>query len=86
MIEYGVMVNNQLIRHKQYQDGDKPIIKTDCPETEYVCNYYWEEQADTILQVWQITDILKELPAEEAGDEATEADYQNALREMGVSL
>lgn len=27
-----------------------------------------------------------ELPAEEAEDEATEADYQNALREMGVNL
>ena len=39
---------------------------------------------------YRLTDKLEwelyELPTEEADEEATEADYQNALREMGVSV
>lgn len=80
MTEYGIMINNQLIRHKQYHDGDKPIIYTDMPTREYVCTYAFEERNDGIYQVWTVTDV----PIVPIEDEATIEDYEAALAELGV--
>ena len=75
MIEYGTMINGQLIRHKAYRDGDKPIIYTDIPTRDFVCTYAWQERDDGISQVWTVTDEPiepipedDELTAEEALD------------------
>ena len=56
------MVNGHLIRHKKRKAGDKPIIYANCPESEFVCHYKWEEREDGIYQIWEITDLRKEEP------------------------
>lgn len=72
MIEYGTMINNQLIMHKKYHEGDKPIVYTNIPTKDFVCTYEWQERTDGIYQVWTITEIpiepTDELTAEEALD------------------
>ena len=57
MIEYGRMINNQLIKHKSYQDGDKPIVYAEMP-SEDGCRaiFSWEETADEIQQVWELVE------------------------------
>lgn len=54
-MKYGVMINGQLLVHKQRKDGDIPIIKTDAPAVTdgYRNIYRWEETESTIVQVWQ---------------------------------
>ena len=57
MTEYGVMLNNQLIRHKTYQEGDKPILYTEMPSSEgYRAIYHWEETEQDIIQAWELVE------------------------------
>ena len=74
MTEYGTMKNGQLIRHKNCKEGDKPIVYTECPESEFVCQYRWEERENEIVQVWEITDIPKEEDERPLSEELTDAE------------
>ena len=60
--------------------GYKPVTYTDPPEAPegWYAEAGWAEQADAIIQTW----TLRELPPEEA----TEADYAEALGRLGVSV
>lgn len=82
MIEYGIIINHQLIIHHTVHSGDKPIIYTDIPTKDFVCTYAWEERTDGIYQVWTVTDEpIDPIPVEE---EATTEDYEAALGRFGV--
>ena len=71
-MEYGTMLNNQLIRHKAYHEGDKPIVYTSVPTAGFVCTSAWEEREDGIYQVWSVTDIPIEPPSPD--DELTDSE------------
>ena len=56
MTDYGVMINGQLLIHKEQQTGDKPVVYTDeplCGEDGITC-FSFEERNGEIVQVWQI--------------------------------
>lgn len=73
-----------------------PMYAEGRTESKYVRLIAGEGKAITNgVTVTTCVDVLKadapnwtdcELPPEEAGEEATESDYQNALREMGVEV
>ncbi|MGN1349024.1 MAG: hypothetical protein ACI4VI_08775 [Acutalibacteraceae bacterium] len=54
MIEYGIILNGQLIRHKKYHSGDKEIIYTEEPTVSegFRTAFSWEETENEIVQVW----------------------------------
>ncbi len=55
--EYGVMINNQLIKHKKYRDGDKPLTYTEQPSAEgFKAVYEWQDRSEDILQVWELVE------------------------------
>lgn len=57
MTEYGTIINSQLIVHKSYQDGDKPLKYTKEPiEQGKKGVYSWTEEASGIVQVWELVD------------------------------
>ena len=53
MTEYGTMINNQLIKHQEYHDGDKTLTYTEAPQQDgYVAVFKWTERTDDIVQEW----------------------------------
>lgn len=54
-MEYGIILNGQLIRHKKYHSGDKKIVYTEEPTVSegFRTVYFWEETENEIVQVWQ---------------------------------
>lgn len=79
MIEYGRFINGQLVRNKngREREDDKEIVYTEMPVSDFVCVFYWEEQADRIVQVWTQTDRLA--PPGEITDEDALVRYANTL-------
>lgn len=85
MYEYGIIINGQLLAHKERRDGDKPIVKVEppiIPENHYVI-YSWKDDGDGIIQVWEIYEGTDEPEPEE--EEASEEDYKSALNALGVN-
>ena len=70
MIEYGYMVNGQLIRQRAPDERSKPLVYTEEPTVDdhHATVYAWEEQADSIVQVWETIEIEPEEPPEEIDD------------------
>ena len=56
MTDYGVMINGQLLIHKEQQTGDKPIVYMDAPThgEDEITFFSFEEQNGEIVQVWRI--------------------------------
>lgn len=53
-MEYGILINGQLIIHRVRQEGDKPIIRTQAPTFAYneIPFFYWEEDDGQVVQRW----------------------------------
>ena len=53
-MEYGVLLNGQLLIHKKQEAGDKPIERTAAPSTDYdEALYFWfEVEGEAIVQHW----------------------------------
>lgn len=66
-MEYGYMVNEQLIRVKAQTANSKPLVYTDEPFVDkyHATAFSWEDKVDTIEQVWETYEIE---PAEEPTD------------------
>lgn len=66
---------------KYAEHGYLPIERTEQPETSetYYYSPYYEEQNSKIVQLWEQHEIPQT-------DEATEADYINALEDLGVKF
>ena len=75
MIEYGTMINNQLIKHESYHDGDKPLTYEEAPHQDgYRAVFKWTERENDILQDWWL--IEDDNPPEPMPP--TETDYAEA--------
>lgn len=70
MTEYGYMINGQLIRLKAQTENSKPLVYTEEPteDEHHATVYSWEEQADSIVQVWDTIEVEPEEPPEEVDD------------------
>ena len=63
-MEYGILISGQLLIHKEYREGDKPICRTDAPDFEAGKRYFylWVEDENAIRQVWGSEDIQPQPP------------------------
>lgn len=70
-MEYGKMINGQLIIHHAKQEGDKPIVRTATPTFEYNESpyFYWEETETEIVQHWGVSIVPDMPPPEPSADE-----------------
>ena len=71
MIEYGYMVNGQLIRQKVPDERSKPLVYTEEPTVDdhHATVYAWEEQPDSIVQVWDNIEIEPDEPPDDLTNE-----------------
>lgn len=70
MTEYGYMVNGQLIKVKEQTPQSKPLVYTEEPAVDdhHVTVFSWEEQADSIVQIWDTVEITPDEPPENVDD------------------
>lgn len=70
MIEYGYMVNGQLIRQKAPDGRSKPLVYTEEPTVDkyHATVFAWEEQTDSIVQMWDTIEVEPQEPPEEIDD------------------
>lgn len=70
MTEYGYMVNGQLIKQKVPTEQSKPLVYTEEPvvDDHHATVYSWEEQSNSIVQVWDTIEVEPEEPPEEIDD------------------
>lgn len=82
-MQYGTMINNQLIVHKERKDGDKPIIETEAPSREgYYPVYSWREDETQITQVWTLIEDTSEPDPPKPEMDADETDFAALGREV----
>ena len=62
-------------------EGYLPVIETEPPETDtqHYAEPHWTERDGSIVQTWEVAEIP-------GSDEADAADYEAALREVGVNV
>jgi hypothetical protein len=72
-MEYGYIINGQLIREKQQTERNKPLAYTDEPahEGNQATAYSWEDKGEYIEQVWTVMDVE---PIDEYPPDAPTAD------------
>lgn len=85
-MDYGVIINGQLITHKTPHPNDKPVVYTEVTvrENETACFRFVENNIE-IVQQWTVSPSPYE-PIAPDDDEATTEDYENALSEVGVTV
>ena len=83
MMEYGMMINNQLIIHKERHDGDKPVKNTEPPYQEGYRAIYHYRESDEITQVWELVEN-HDTPEPPKPEEAGIDDYAEQLERFGV--
>lgn len=75
-MEYGYIINGQLMREKQQTKHNKPLTYTDEPShgENQATAYSWEDKGEYIEQVWTVMDVEPVddySPDEPTADEAT---------------